>query len=68
MPKLAVFIGAGGEVGWARLRMAFLKPAKESFQELKRRNVMVRFTFFKDHLDIPINDKLNAKKKRKGEN
>lgn len=60
-----MFIRAGGKMGWARLRMAFLKHAKESFQELKRRNAMVRFTFLKDHLDIPINDKLNAKKRKK---
>lgn len=63
-----MFIGASGEVGWARLKMAFLKPAKESFQELKRRNTMVWFTFFKDHLDIPINDKLNAKKQKEKTN
>lgn len=29
---------------------------------------MVRFTFFKDHLDIPINDKLNAKKQKEKTN
>lgn len=46
--------------------MAFYKHAKASFQALKKRNVMVRFTFLKDHLDILTKDKLEAKKKKKG--
>lgn len=29
---------------------------------------MVRFTFLKDHLDIPTKDKLEVKKKKKGKN
>lgn len=36
MLMLAVFIEPGGKTGWSRLRMAFLKHAKESFQELKK--------------------------------
>lgn len=62
MLKLAVFIGklAGLAQEWP-----FRNMLRHHFRNL--RNVMVRFTFLKDHLDIPTKDKLEVKKK-KGKN